>query len=442
MKQEDLTSQEAESQDGDDAAEMYMRNCAIFDVPIDPSIVIALRTKWDIIMPSKTFGEGGMLPLLGVLEGNKHIRKMNLCSAAMWDGRLRGAGNGNSNARVLSDILSANKSIKEVNLSDTGLDDDGMTEICRALDSNDSVTKLDISRNIFTENGAKMLTEALARNSKLKELDLSRNALGFQAISSLQCACATSGLLINTSGNYVFEEIMNAVSHGVGFIGAVIGSTLLMSDAHAKGTDYHFWAAALFSFSLMFLFLFSTLYHSFFMVPSVSWILQIFDHVGIYLLIAGSYTPFMLIGMHHSRFAQILLVLEWSVATIGSIVATVADLNKPMTNVVECIMFVGMGSAVLFLIHDMAEVLPSHCITLILSGGIAYGLGITFYVLGEFKPIFHVFWHCVVVCSAAAHWFAVYWYVLPLDLDHSQQHSMETLAQEASSCLMDHEKCM
>ena len=123
---------------------MYIDNCNRFDMAIDPSIVIALRTKWDIIMPSKTFGEGGLLPLLGVLETNDHVRKMNLASASMWESRWRGMGNGNSNARVLGDILCSNNAIDEVILSDTGLDDDGMTEICRALRANRTVTSLDL----------------------------------------------------------------------------------------------------------------------------------------------------------------------------------------------------------------------------------------------------------------------------------------------------------
>ena len=72
-----------------------------------------------------------------------------------------------------------------------------------------------------------------------------------------------------TSGNFVFEEIMNSVSHGVAFLGSVVGANLLISEAMDQyRTDYHFWACVLYSFSLMFLFLSSCLYHSFFMMPT------------------------------------------------------------------------------------------------------------------------------------------------------------------------------
>jgi channel protein (hemolysin III family) len=367
-------------------------------------------------MPSKRFGEGAMLPLLGVLEKNPYIQKLRLSSATMWDGRYRGTGNGNSNARVLATILEKNKIIDEVDLTHTGLDDDGMIEICRALEKNRSVTHLNLSRNTFSERGARALRDSLYNNSSLQYLDLSRNALGFQTISNLQCACNSTGLILDTGGNYVFEEIMNAVSHGIGFMLAIVASTLLMTDAVSKGTDYHYWSASLFSFSLIFLFLCSTLYHSFFMVPSASHVLQILDHVGIYFLIAGSYTPFMLIGLHHSFSAKILLIIEWSIAGVGSIFATCTDLNSPKTNTVECVLFLMMGFAVLIIWEEMRAYLPSECLTLLMCGGCTYALGVSFYVLGEFKPIFHVIWHCNVLVAATLIWFSVYFYVMPIDL--------------------------
>lgn len=183
--------------------------------------------------------------------------------------RFRSAGNGNSNARALSSILQTNTSIRQLNLSNTGLDDDGIREICEGIRGNQSITELDLSGNHFGEQGASYLSEALAANNSLRRLDLSRNALGFRSINSLLCACGPKQLLVDTAGNFVFEEILNAVSHGLAFIGAVVGGNLLMSDAaETFRTDYHFWACALYSFSLIFLFLSSCLFHSFFMLPS------------------------------------------------------------------------------------------------------------------------------------------------------------------------------
>lgn len=126
-----------------------------------------------------------------------------------------------------------------------------------------------MSSNHFGEAGAASLTEALTFNSSIKKLDLSANALGFRSIDALLCACAPKQLSVLTAGNFVFEEILNAVSHGIGFIFSVVGANILVSEAAAVyHTDYHFWACVLYSFALMFLFLSSCLFHSFFMLPA------------------------------------------------------------------------------------------------------------------------------------------------------------------------------
>lgn len=137
--------------------------------------------------------------------------------------RFRAAGNGNSNARIISHILQYNKNITELDLSNNGIDDDGIREICIGLARNNTLKKLNLAANHFGEVGAQSLTLAIAENSSLVELDLSRNALGFRSISTVLCACNPKGVNVGTSGNYVFEEILNSVSHGIAFIGSIIG---------------------------------------------------------------------------------------------------------------------------------------------------------------------------------------------------------------------------
>jgi channel protein (hemolysin III family) len=129
------------------------------------------------------------------------------------------------------------------------------------------------------------------------------------------------GITVRTDGNFVFEEIMNSVSHGVAFLASIVGSIVLLRDVadDTNFTDYHFWACFLYSFSLMFLFISSCLYHSFFMLPTPSRVLQVLDHTGIYYLIAGSYTPFLLIALHHDTSSRILLTSLWIAAFFGTI---------------------------------------------------------------------------------------------------------------------------
>lgn len=183
--------------------------------------------------------------------------------------RFRSAGNGNANARILNFVLQRNKWIKELDLSNTGLDDDGIKEIADGLKENSSIEKVNLARNHFGVAGANYLTSALQMNNTIKDMDLSANALGYHSINSLLCICGPKNVRLNTEGNYVFEEILNSVSHGVAFLGSVVGANILISDAtDAYHTERVFWAAVIYSSALMFLFLSSCLFHSFFMLPT------------------------------------------------------------------------------------------------------------------------------------------------------------------------------
>eukprot|EP01039_Chlorochromonas_danica_P006851 gene6851-7572_t len=399
------------------AAEKYIRNCHHFQLRVDPSVVIALRTGWDILQPTRHFDDGSMIALRGILEENQTIRKVNLANASMHDSRYALSGNGNSNARVLSHVLERNKWIEELDLSNNGLNDDGIREISAGLAKNDSIKQVSLARNHFGEIGATYLSQALQFNNTIKKIDLSRNALGFRSISMLRCVCEPKNIEIETNGNYVFEEILNSISHGLAFLGAVVGANVLISDTmEVYKTDYHFWAAVLYSFALMFLFLSSCLFHSFFMLPTTSRILQVLDHVGIYMVIAGSYTPFLLIGLHYHTSARVLLAAEWIAALLGSTFATCSDLNAPSTTMVELMFFLCMGMGIIMVWPLLAAEMSKEALLLALLGGAFYLVGIIFFILGEYKPIYHVIWHVFVVIAATIHWFDIYFYVVQVDL--------------------------
>ena len=146
---------------------------------------------------------------------------------------------------------------------------EGLEEICQGLERNKSITTLNLSSNYFGEKGAMLLASVLSRNESIKHLDLSRNALGFRSIHSLMSCCRPRHITVTSHGNYLFEEILNSVTHGIGFLASVVGANLLISASLESGnSDYHFWACFLYSFSMLFLFLSSCLFHSFFMLPS------------------------------------------------------------------------------------------------------------------------------------------------------------------------------
>lgn len=405
----------------EESATQYIENCKRFDIIVDPSVVIALKTGWSLLQPSRRFTEGSMLPLLGILDNCDTITKLKLTNITMQDSRFRLAGNGNSNARVLRYILGRNVWVEELDLSNTGLDDDGVREICEGIKENQSLKKLNLASNHFGEAGTKYLSEAMIINRSIRDLDMSRNALGFQSINQLLCVCRPREVNVHTFGNYVFEEILNSVSHGVAFIGSVVGSVILMSDAaDIYKTDYHFWACALYSFALMFLFLSSCLFHSFFMLPTTSRILQILDHIGIYFVIAGSYSPFCLIALHHHTSARVLLTLEWIAAFLGCTFCTFADFTKPTTTLIELIIFVCMGCGFLVIWPTFISEIQKEALWLLFLGGSFYLIGIGFFIAAEWKPIYHAVWHLFVVAAAATHWFCVYFYVVQVSLDPLQ----------------------
>ena len=222
------------------------------------------------------------------------------------------------------------------------------------------------------------------------------------------------------SGNYVFEEILNSLTHGLGFIASVVGTLLLMSAASAPGTTpYHWWSCLLFSLSLMILYISSSLYHSMFMLPHAKDVLQVMDHVGIYLLIAGSYSPFMMIALHHSPRANLLLLLEWVTAGGGvcvSIASSGVGVSNQATNLVEVVIFLVMGCAAFAIWSDLVVYLPETALYLLVGGGLAYIFGVIFFILGEIKPIYHMVWHLCVMLGSLLHWLCVYHFVVGMDV--------------------------
>ena len=108
------------------------------------------------------------------------------------------------------------------------------TQLCDSLRLNTSIKNLNLSNNHFGESGAEKLRNALLNNRTIKVLDLSRNALGFRSINALLCSCKSNGMYVQTNGNFVFEEILNSLSHGLAFLASVVGANLLISQV-SKG---------------------------------------------------------------------------------------------------------------------------------------------------------------------------------------------------------------
>lgn len=207
-------------------------------------------------------------------------------------------------------------------------------------------------------------------------------------------------------GYTLAEEIANSISHGIGLVFGIVGLVLLLGqavDAHASAlaiTSY-----ALYGGSMILLFLASTLYHAIPHPRAKIW-LKKFDHCAIYLLIAGTYTPFLLVGLD-SPLARGLMVVIWGLALLGILFKlTIAHRFK----VLSLVTYLAMGWLSLVVIYQLATRLSPGGVTLLAVGGLIYSLGVIFYVCKRI-PYNHAIWHGFVLGGSVCHFLAIYLYV-------------------------------
>lgn len=209
------------------------------------------------------------------------------------------------------------------------------------------------------------------------------------------------------------EEQMNAYTHALGALLAVIGTVLLLLKAHALNVDASTalsnaaWLSLLvYGCSLTLLFSSSSIYHFSRNEQKRFWLKKL-DHCAIYYLIAGTYTPFLVIAMPSPK-AQMTLLILWGVALLGTIfkLCFIHRFQK-----VSLLAYLVMGWAAVFFIQDMREQLSAPILTLMIAGGLCYTVGALFYTLKQVRYT-HAIWHVFVLAGAAAHFFAIYAYVI------------------------------
>lgn len=204
------------------------------------------------------------------------------------------------------------------------------------------------------------------------------------------------------------EEIMNAVTHGVGAIFALAGLITLVVSSYLHGTVWHIVSFSIYGTSLVLLYLASTLYHSF-TSERLKHIFKIFDHAAIYLLIAGTYTPFTLVLLHGTLGWTVFGVV-WSLACIG-VILKVFFVKR--FNVLSTLCYIAMGWFIVVFIKPLAAALPTAGLYWLIAGGLFYTVGAIFYLWRKL-PYNHMVWHLFVIAGSAAHFITVFYYVLPV----------------------------
>lgn len=202
------------------------------------------------------------------------------------------------------------------------------------------------------------------------------------------------------------EEIANSISHGIGLVFGIVGLVLLLVQAVNTGAD----ATAITSYSLyggsmILLFLASTLYHAIPHQKAKHW-LKKFDHCAIYLLIAGTYTPFLLVGLD-SPLAKGLMAVIWGLALLG-VLFKLAFAHR--FEALSLVTYLTMGWLSLIVVYQLAIKLAVGGVTLLAVGGVVYSLGVIFYVCKRI-PYNHAIWHGFVLGGSVCHFLAIYLYV-------------------------------
>lgn len=199
------------------------------------------------------------------------------------------------------------------------------------------------------------------------------------------------------------EEIANSITHGIGAVLSIAALIILVIEAKRYGDIWHLVSYSIFGSSLILMYLSSTLYHSF-SNPRIKSLFARFDHIAIFLLIAGTYTPVLLTSIR-GVWGWTLFGIIWSIALIGAIIRTIFlhRFRKLMV-----VIYLLMGWMFVLAGEQIYMSLSSNSLTFLGLGGIAYSAGVLFYMWRKL-PYSHGIWHLFVLAGSIFHFFAIYY---------------------------------
>lgn len=205
-----------------------------------------------------------------------------------------------------------------------------------------------------------------------------------------------------------FEERINIISHAIGLLLSIVALVLLTSHACLHGNIWHIVSFSIFGTSLIILYAASTAYHRA-KKPEIRNRLKIFDHSSIYILIAGTYTPFTLIILN-GTVGQVFFYITWGMAIVGIILKL---FFTGRYSLISTAIYVMMGWIIVFVLKPLVNNLSIEGIIWLFAGGIAYTLGAVIYSVKKIK-LNHALFHILVLIGSFCHFISVYFYVLPV----------------------------
>jgi hemolysin III len=196
----------------------------------------------------------------------------------------------------------------------------------------------------------------------------------------------------------------NSISHGLALVLALIGVPILIASAIRIGSTHHVIGAVVFGATMVLLYLASTLYHSI-SHETAKRFCRLFDHSAIFLLIAGTYTPFTL-GVLRGAWGWTLLAIVWFLAIAGIVIKALPGTRHSW---ISMVLYLVMGWLAIIAIKPILQLVPVPGILLILAGGAAYTSGLAFFAARRLRYS-HFIWHLFVIAGTICHFFAVLWY--------------------------------
>lgn len=202
------------------------------------------------------------------------------------------------------------------------------------------------------------------------------------------------------------HELFNAVTHGLGLVLSIAGLGVLLTTAAMRGRAEYLIAAGVFGTTLVFMYLASTLYHGF-RVPHLKRLMRVVDHIAIYLLIAGTYTPFLLL-LFPEAWRWKMMAIVWAMALAGTIfkLFTTGRYERLSTG-----LYLAMGWLVVVGLRPLLQATPPGGLAWLIAGGLLYTVGTAFFAW-ERLPYNHAIWHLFVLGGSACHFYAVVYYAL------------------------------
>jgi hemolysin III len=236
----------------------------------------------------------------------------------------------------------------------------------------------------------------------------------YQAVQAITAALVQRqqrgqpAIAVNLDGNLLLSEVGNSITHGFGFIFSIVGTFLLLS-ATASAAPRVFNSCLIYSVSLITLYISSTLYHSFFALKTARAVFSVFDHAAIYLLIAGTYTPYLsILFPENMLWSTWLLAFLWVCCVLGIVVE--AFYHGEHKSKISLGLYLGMGWAVLVCFSDLVAICSRAELISLFVGGLCYTGGVHYFIQdGAYD---HMIWHVFVLAGSMVHWAGVYFYLI------------------------------